>query len=552
MSNTRLDIAPPTHTARAPAAARSALQLATLALLACVTATQAQTGPDLRRTRMLCDVPLGLCLATSPDRDSDGDGYSDADEQAAGTDPYDSRSQPTIPGLLNLLAVQALPSAATGRLLIVAPPTVTPDGRPLPGIGLQAYLSGRVGFPSRQSALQRLGIDAGLLASMGVGAGAGFALKPGGGVSGAPTINGINGQPFSVTGLRLGKVDTPARSNPLSVMQGLNQTLRMQPGRAGSILDIVVNAKAATVKVTHPGGASTESTFNNDLISNGSSHQQTTIRNGNGAVTGVRESATWPTFAGSSLSVKWSAVTDSSRMRNEDGSVLSVTSSRETTERPDGSVTTHDENVSLLERPDGSTVTTVRTTDTTSNVLTGGSLTKDSVQRTEKDPSGKVVSSTTTTTTTGTDDKGNALKPTTSCIDANGKPCKATDNANPDAVFDIVVVTPDQVARVVQQLHATNTHTGTTVLQYLTPDDLKDPADPTPIALVDDQGNLQMLLSTPKVWNSSQGTVRTGSTGVDVRDVPPGQTPQDRTLGRLITEGLPRLPAGGVALRWPK
>lgn len=59
MSTTRLDIAPPIHAACAPALARTAQQLAVLALLACGTATQAQTGPDLRRTRLLCDVPLG-------------------------------------------------------------------------------------------------------------------------------------------------------------------------------------------------------------------------------------------------------------------------------------------------------------------------------------------------------------------------------------------------------------------------------------------------------------------------------------------------------------
>lgn len=545
---------PPTHAARAPAAARTALHVALTAVLACATAAQAQTGPDLRRTALHCQAPLGLCLALSPDRDSDGDGYSDADERAAGTDPYDSRSQPTLPGMLNLLAAGALPSALTGRLAIVAPPTVTPDGRPLTGIGTEAYLAGRGGFVARQSSLQGLGIDPGLLASMGVAAGAGFVLRPGGGIVGAPTLVGAKGQSFSVTGMRLGKVDTPARSNPLTVVQGLNQTLRLQPGRAASIMDIVVNAQAATVRVTHPGGATTESTFNNSLIANGSSSQQTTIRDETGKVTGVRESASYATFPGSSLSVQWSAVTDNTRLRNEDGSVLSNSASLERTERPDGSETTRTDNTSLLERPDGSTVTTVTTGVSTANTLIGGSESTVTAQRIERDPSGKVVSSTTTTTTTGTDSKGNALPPKTTCTDdTTGKPCKAGTggSANPDAAFDVVVLTPEQVARVVQIFHGANSRSGTTVLQYLTPDDVKDPSDPTPIALVDDRGVLQMMLTTPRLWNGSQGTVRTGTTGVEVPNVPPGETAQDRTLARLVSEVPPRLPVGGPALRWP-
>lgn len=513
------------------------------------TATVALAQPDLRRTRLICDAPLALCLAMSPDRDSDGDGYSDADEKAAGTDPYDSRSQPTLPRLLDLLSRQGLPSALVGRLVIVAPPTVTPDGRPLAGIGLDAYFAGKAGFPARGAALQRLGIDASWLASLGIAPGTGFVLKPGAGVPGAFTFAGAGGQTFGLTGLRMGRIATPARSNPLVIVQGVHQSMLRMPGLTGSISSVGVNAQAASVRVVHGSGATTESWVNNDLIASGTSAQQTTLTGADGKVSGVKESVTTLDSAG--LASSYTSVVDSSRMRTEEGAIVATTFSEETTKKTDGTTVTHLENTTLVAQPDGSTSKTVSTTHTVANELIGGSDTTKTVQRENKDASGKVVQSTTTTTQTATNTQGAVTKNTTTCKDASGKACTSTESANPEAVYDTVVLTPEAVARIVTLLHATTSRSGSTVLQHLTPDDLKDPADPTPIVLVDDEGRLQMMLTTPNLWNNARSTERWGTTGVDLQELPPGQTPQDKSLGRLMSDLPAQMPGGAAALRLP-
>ena len=54
------------HTSRFPLSlsARAARAFVLTAGLAAATVVAAQGKPDLRRTRLICDAPLGLCLAT--------------------------------------------------------------------------------------------------------------------------------------------------------------------------------------------------------------------------------------------------------------------------------------------------------------------------------------------------------------------------------------------------------------------------------------------------------------------------------------------------------
>src|SRR5262245_49923201 len=57
----------------------------------------------------VCQVRACLYLV-DPTTDSDGDGVSDVDEKALGTDPKDPKSHPPAESLVNLLLERKLPS----------------------------------------------------------------------------------------------------------------------------------------------------------------------------------------------------------------------------------------------------------------------------------------------------------------------------------------------------------------------------------------------------------------------------------------------------------
>jgi hypothetical protein len=75
------------------------------------------------RTVRVCDTTG--CLVAWHVRDSDGDGYADADELVAGTDPYDPESHPTLPTIVEIATKHQLPTLEYGVGALIAFPAET-------------------------------------------------------------------------------------------------------------------------------------------------------------------------------------------------------------------------------------------------------------------------------------------------------------------------------------------------------------------------------------------------------------------------------------------
>ncbi|MFZ5635910.1 MAG: thrombospondin type 3 repeat-containing protein [Pseudomonadota bacterium] len=127
-----------------------------------VSATARAEDPPLRHVRV-CDT--SACYTAWGVVDSDDDGFSDADEIVAGSDPFDPNSRPPLPLIVDLIGAQMLPTFEFG----VGKITVKPAE-------LQAELEARGGgesplaaFPlgQRKDAMTRLGLNTDLLAEHG-------------------------------------------------------------------------------------------------------------------------------------------------------------------------------------------------------------------------------------------------------------------------------------------------------------------------------------------------------------------------------------------------
>ena len=144
---------------------RNRLASALIAVVAALaaSATASAEEPELRTIRV-CDV--SACYVAWNVVDSDGDGISDADEVAAGSDPFDAESRLPLPVIVEMIGAQALPTFEFGVGRITVKPAE-----------LQAELEARVGggesplaaFPlgERKDAMSRLGLDSELLAEHG-------------------------------------------------------------------------------------------------------------------------------------------------------------------------------------------------------------------------------------------------------------------------------------------------------------------------------------------------------------------------------------------------
>lgn len=136
---------------------------AALAAALGLAAPAAQAEDSQLRTLRVCD--RSACYIAWNVVDSDGDGYNDADEIVAGTDPYDAGSHPDLPQLRDLIGAQQLPTFEFGVGKMVIKPAELHTM-------LEEYGGGEsplTAFPlgERKDAMTRLGLDTELLAEHG-------------------------------------------------------------------------------------------------------------------------------------------------------------------------------------------------------------------------------------------------------------------------------------------------------------------------------------------------------------------------------------------------
>lgn len=119
--------------------------------------------PELRHIR-ICD--LSACYYAWKVVDSDGDGYNDADEIVAGSDPYDPKSYPGLSLIVDLIGAQMLPTFEFGVGKIIINPAELQAELEARGGGTESPLAA---FPlgERKEGLARLGLDTEQLAKHG-------------------------------------------------------------------------------------------------------------------------------------------------------------------------------------------------------------------------------------------------------------------------------------------------------------------------------------------------------------------------------------------------
>lgn len=119
--------------------------------------------PELRHLRV-CD--LSACYYVWNVVDSDDDGYNDADEIVAGSDPYDPKSTPGLSLIVDLIGAQMLPTFEFGVGKIVLNPAELQAELEAHGGGTESPLAA---FPlgERKDGLTRMGLDTELLAKHG-------------------------------------------------------------------------------------------------------------------------------------------------------------------------------------------------------------------------------------------------------------------------------------------------------------------------------------------------------------------------------------------------
>jgi hypothetical protein len=131
--------------------------------LTCAMRPAMAADPELRHIRV-CDV--SACYYAWNVVDSDGDGYNDADEIVAGSDPHDPDSHPPLSLIVDLIGAQLLPTFEFGVGKMIVNPAELQAELEARGGGQESPLAA---FPlgDRKDALTRMGLDSGLLAKHG-------------------------------------------------------------------------------------------------------------------------------------------------------------------------------------------------------------------------------------------------------------------------------------------------------------------------------------------------------------------------------------------------
>ncbi|WP_155372504.1 thrombospondin type 3 repeat-containing protein [Catellatospora vulcania] len=145
-------------------ARRALAAAAALALAVAAAPAAAAEDPPRRPTRDLVVCDTTACYAAWFVVDSDGDGYCDADELAAGTDPNDKTSRPLLQRLVDLAVDRALPSfeAGAGAFLLL-PTELVRQRQEVAHDWLGAFP-----IPSRADAVGRFGVTGDLMKKFGL------------------------------------------------------------------------------------------------------------------------------------------------------------------------------------------------------------------------------------------------------------------------------------------------------------------------------------------------------------------------------------------------
>lgn len=504
---------------------------------------------DLRLSHLICDKNKGICLLTDPGKDSDGDGYSDEDERTLGTDPQDPQSNPTVGRFLELMPKQPIPSFESGRTVLFVSPTQTPDGRPLGGVGSIASLLSKFDFPERKTALERLGLDMQQIEAAGLNLNNGLTIgRPSLGSRSGGKIGGPHGKPLFVGGIRFSLIAAGKGGyNPVTVMETFMGNISNGPNAGKPVTDVHLDVTGKGATATFADGTKDVSTSKR-IESPGKSFESVkhVSYDANGREVG-------------------SAETTRSKETAKDGSVKETTTTVRTTELKDGTKVTTEKSwtfttdskgevwssshsdTKTITNPDGTTQTT--TVSTKDEFTKGGKEGTHTSSRTitEKDKNGNTTSEIKETTSV-TFVNGTTVTSTTrstECTGAASKNCPDHPYVDPDAEVNAIILTPAQIAQTVEILSSIRTKHGDTILQYLTPADAKDPKDITPIALIDGDLNLSVVLVHPNIWTRGPLPDNNDPSVLPELDPStldePGNSPSDQAEASLFLRGISQL-----------
>lgn len=421
-------------TVRSITVAAATAALATMATLTGQPATAAPAPEPL----LVCEN--GVCLLNPQGVDTDADGYSDADEASAGTDPKDPSSHPGVLQILNGWFAGLRPEGPGIREVIVLP-EFAPNGAAIGNASIFAF------GPQRGDAMKRLGLTNARLGGVDASNGLRVTLD-------LSNPSRRTGHP----GMSIGRID------PL-VAGGWNTFTEDDMGFG--VFSILENGKDIGYRTEGKDGSMTVNV-------SGSTLQQTAER-----------SAVEQTPDGGTRQVGHSTSTST----HPDGSKTTVTVDSVTT--TDGNGTTVVDKTSVTTTVDaqgksGDVKVTSREIVTTQ--ADGTKVTEKAVHVTDKQGMTTTSFSTTTTTPDGT----------TSCTGSSGACPKAgyvnTEYEGGPMPGDMIVITPDLARQLVIDAGGDHTNQGDSGVE-------PDPEQfDTPIYSSDNPGVIYVDTSNDAVW----------------------------------------------------
>ena len=137
------------HTASRRTAMILGAALGSTGLIVTAGIAPAQAADPPLRPLLVCEP--GVCVLDASGRDSDGDGWSDADERSTGYDPHDPASHPSVLQMIDVWVRGEVRPDGFGLREVVVLPQTAPDGSALDG-----KITG-IG-PERKDAMTRLGL----------------------------------------------------------------------------------------------------------------------------------------------------------------------------------------------------------------------------------------------------------------------------------------------------------------------------------------------------------------------------------------------------------